>query len=236
MEGSKECVNVITQNCLNATFHRKVSICKTLYQFCLLIILKFPFRYYFTNWSRDSSLPYQAQWIHMNVQDPGWWRGLWSQRLSDWGCGEVNGCKTKECNPYHSTHQWYLVKCNASMTFYSVPKWALLRSLGKHSVDSTLLGGSTVKNLPTSACQCRRLGFDLWARKIPRRRKWQSAAVFLPRKSHVNSQFIGKDPDGGKIEGRRRRGWQRMRCLGDITNWMDVNLGKLQEIVRDREA
>ena len=72
MEGSNECVNVITQNCLNATFHRKVSICKTLYQFCLLIILKFPFRYYFTNWSRDSSLPYQAQWIHMNVEDPGW--------------------------------------------------------------------------------------------------------------------------------------------------------------------
>ena len=196
----------------------------------------FPFCYYFTNWSRDSSLPYKAQWIHMNVEDPGCWRGLWSQRLSDWGYGEVNGCKTKGCNPYHSTHQWYLVKCNASMTFYSVPKWALLRSLGKHWVDSTLLGGSAVKNLPTSACQCRRLGFDPWAGKIPRRRKWQSTAVFLPRKSHVNSQFIGKDPDGGKIERRRRRGRQRVRCLGDITNWMDMNLGKLQKIVRDREA
>lgn len=72
MESSNECVNVITQNCLNAAFHRKVSICKTLYQLCLLIILKFPFHYYFTNWSRDSSLPYQAQWIHMNVEDPGW--------------------------------------------------------------------------------------------------------------------------------------------------------------------
>ena len=40
----------------------------------------------------------------------------------------------------------------------------------------------------------------------------------------------------GKIEGRRRRGRQRMRWLGGITDTMDTNLGKLQEMVRDREA
>ena len=40
----------------------------------------------------------------------------------------------------------------------------------------------------------------------------------------------------GKIEVRRRRGWQSLRRLDGITNAMDMNLGKLQEMVRDREA
>ena len=40
----------------------------------------------------------------------------------------------------------------------------------------------------------------------------------------------------GKIEGRRRRGHQRIKWLDGITDAMDMNVGKLQEMVRDREA
>ena len=61
---------------------------------------------------------------------------------------------------------------------------------------------------------------------------------FLPlvRQKIMNNFVIRIDPNVGKDEGKKRRGWQRMRWLGSLTDSKDMNLSNLQETVKNKIA
>ena len=80
--------------------------------------------------------------------------------------------------------------------------WILLMALNIFIIPCAVFGLPRWCSGKDSACQCRRrkrLGFNLWVRKIPWRRKWQPTPVSLPGKSHGQRSLAGHSPWGPRV-------------------------------------
>ena len=91
--------------------------------------------------------------------------------------------------------------------YHRAPDWApyAAQQLFRYIISLRLRAFPGSTRGKETACQCRRhkrRGFDLWVRKIPWKRTWQSTSVFLPGESHEQRSLVGYSPWGHKESDR----------------------------------
>ena len=110
----------------------------------------------------------------------------------------------------HCSHRIHVVVLQNLVLYFTPYLFTLIQLFIMGSSDLFLgfPGGATDKE---PQCQCRRpqrRGFDPWVRKLPWRRKWQPAPVFLPGKSHGQRSRLGYSPRGHRV----RHDWSYLAC------------------------